>query len=343
MPKKQTTIRIFLCVAFFYCHALSISSFSNTTSKEEIISNKEQIALSLEKHTKEHQMLYFTEIFFLVLALLIVLINNFTQKKKQEKLIKETESLSEKINYLSSAKKKAEESNELKSTFLANMSHEIRTPLNAIVGFSSLITEENLENKEKETYTDIIQKSSQLLLNLINDLLDLSKLEAKKYNFDFKRCNLDLCCQQALKIIESSHKKEEVQLFFSTSEKKDQTLITDEYRLQQVLINLLNNALKFTSKGNISLKYKVNHKEEKIYFYITDTGKGIPKEKQKLVFNRFEKLNPQAQGSGLGLSICKLIVKQLGGRIWIDSNYEQGTRVIFTHATSIKQEVPLIL
>ena len=225
-------------------------------------------------------------------------------------------------------RERAEELDRLKSAFLANMSHEIRTPLNALSGFSTILTEESIDEETRKQCNDIIQQNSELLLKLINDVIDLSSLEIGKMTFKFKICDAVGLCRNVIDMVEKI-KQTHADVRFSTP-LDSLELLTDSARLQQVLINLLINATKFTSQGSITLQLE-QQTEDTALFSVTDTGTGIPKEKQKKIFNRFEKLNENAQGTGLGLSICQLIIEQLGGSIWIDPDYEEGSRFLFTH------------
>lgn len=228
------------------------------------------------------------------------------------------------------AKDRAEESNRLKSAFLANMSHEIRTPLNAIVGFSDVLASGGSSEEDQRNYFRIIQSNSDLLLRLINDILDLSRLEADKVTLTPEDCDVVQLCRQALSSVEMSRRESGNQFVFET--KIDSFVLqVDVQRLQQVLINLLTNAAKFTKNGTITLQFEVDREKKRVLFAVADTGCGIPKEKQKQVFERFEKLNEYAQGTGLGLSICKLTVDKWGGSIWIDPDYERGARFVVSH------------
>ncbi len=230
---------------------------------------------------------------------------------------------------LRAAKEKAEESDRLKSAFLANMSHEIRTPLNAIVGFSSVLIAEGTSEEEKKSYAEIIQTNSDLLLRLINDILDISRLETGKQTFNFAPCEVVTLCSSVISTTQYACKcSAEFRLDapFESFEME-----TDVQRLQQVLINLMSNAVKFTAHGSITLGLRIDKENDMAVFSVTDTGVGIPVEKQKLVFERFEKLDEYVQGTGLGLAICKITVNRLGGDIWVDENYTGGARFVFTH------------
>ena len=220
-----------------------------------------------------------------------------TKKLKDE--LQESESA------LRDAKDRAEESSRLKSAFLANMSHEIRTPLNAIVGFSDVLASGGSSEDEQQGYVDIIKTNSDLLLRLINDILDVSRLEADRVTFTFEECDVVPLCQRVLASVSQARKSENEFIFECDRESMD--MRTDTQRLQQVIINLLSNADKFTRNGKITLGLKVDEKQREVLFSVSDTGTGIPLEKQKLVFERFEKLNEYVQGTGLGLSICQMI------------------------------------
>lgn len=228
---------------------------------------------------------------------------------------------------LSEAVEKAEQANQLKSAFLANMSHEIRTPLNAIVGFSNMLphTEDPVEMRE---YADIIETNTDLLLQLINDILDLSKIEAG--TFDFYPSSIDV--NQTMEEIEQSMqlrlKNSDVTLAF-TERLPGWLFYIDKNRLIQLLANFVNNAIKFTQTGTICMGYRMTDTDT-IYFYVSDTGCGMSNEQCEHVFERFVKYNPFIQGTGLGLSICRTIVERLGGKIGVDSEEGKGSTFWFT-------------
>lgn len=226
------------------------------------------------------------------------------------------------------ARKQEENSIRAKSLFLSNMSHEIRTPLNALSGFSSILTEETIDNETRQQCSDIILQNSELLLKLINDVIDLSNLEVGKMAFNYEQCDAVAICRNVIDMVEKI-KQTNAEVRFSSILQSLQ-LTTDNARLQQLLINLLINATKFTPQGTITLELE-KQTEDTALFSVTDTGCGIPKDHQNKIFNRFEKLDENAQGTGLGLSICQLIIEQLGGKIWIDPDYNQGARFLFTH------------
>ncbi|WP_368123161.1 PAS domain-containing sensor histidine kinase [Bacteroides thetaiotaomicron] len=234
--------------------------------------------------------------------------------------LKETEQM------LIKAKEKAEEADRLKSAFLANMSHEIRTPLNAIIGFSSML-EEAEDQEEKHQYITIIEDNNKLLLQLISDILDLSKIEAETFDIIPERVNAKQLCNDLFQAIQMKTSPQvELRLKDNLPEL---TFTSDKNRLYQVLLNFVTNALKFTSEGNITIDYQIDGNEVK--FSVQDTGMGIEPEKQEAIFTRFVKLNSFIPGTGLGLSICQSIVTQLGGKIGVESEPGKGSCFWFTH------------
>lgn len=253
---------------------------------------------------------------------------DITEKLKVERMLQE-------------AKEKAEESNRLKSAFLANMSHEIRTPLNAIVGFSNLLTTTE-DQEKKQKFINIIENNNQLLLQLIGDILDLAKVEANTLEFIYKPTDLN----ELVRGIEETMRSKVQQgvVLNYTLGAADCCIESEPNRLSQVIINLLTNACKFTSKGSITFGYEVQ--DDEIYFFVRDTGLGISKEGQERIFQRFAKLNDFVQGTGLGLSICKSIVEKMNGRIGVESKGEgKGSTFWFTIPylpATIKKEVKVV-
>lgn len=242
---------------------------------------------------------------------------------------------------LIAAKEAAKESDRLKSAFLANMSHEIRTPLNAIVGFSNLLTTTE-DNEKKQKFINIIENNNQLLLQLIGDILDLAKVEANTLEFIYKPTDLN----ELVRGIEETMRSKVQQgvVLNYTLGAADCCIEAEPNRLSQIIINLLTNACKFTSKGNITFGYEVQ--ENEIYFFVRDTGCGISKEGQERIFQRFTKLNDFVQGTGLGLSISQSIVEKMKGRIGVESKGEgKGSTFWFTIPylpATIQKEVEVV-
>ncbi len=227
------------------------------------------------------------------------------------------------IEHLMYEVKKADEANRLKSAFLANMSHEIRTPLNAIVGFSNLLMESD-DPEEKQEFAHIISTNNELLLQLINDIIDMAKIESGSLDYVYTQTDINELMEEIESQMKLKNKSEEVTVLFD--HKLPQCVIyTDRNRLMQVMINFLTNALKFTFKGTVTFGYTLDETGKKIRFYVKDTGIGIPEDKKDKIFDRFVKLNSFAQGTGLGLPICAMIAEKFGGSIGVESKEGEGS------------------
>ncbi|MDD2952977.1 MAG: HAMP domain-containing sensor histidine kinase [Parabacteroides sp.] len=258
---------------------------------------------------------------------------NIHTKRLRNELLQEKDSLIASEKQLRVVTEEAEAANKKKSAFIANISHEVRTPLNAIVGFSELLASSEYDEADKIEFAGEVNHSSELLLNLVNDVLDLSRLESNKIKFSVKPSDLVACCQKVLDSIR--HRvKPGVRLTFAYSP-ESYTLHTDALRLQQLLTNLLSNAAKFTSEGEINLSFTVDESQGEVRFSVTDTGCGIPEDKYKKIFERFEKLDDFIQGTGLGLSVCQIISEQLNGSLSLDISYKGGARFVFIHPTNL--------
>lgn len=268
-------------------------------------------------------------IIFLITALMVTLHYLILSKKLEKNLI-------ERGKELEIARDKAEKANAMKSAFIANMSHEIRTPLNAIVGFSQLLTEPDipLTSEEKVEYGGYIKMNSDTLLNLVNDILQISKMDAKSMVFNIVDTDMVEICKTAA---ESARTSLNPGVSIETKLPAHPVPVqTDILRLQQVFNNLLSNAKKFTEHGTITVAIEFSPTPDEIRISVTDTGCGIPADKADYVFQRFKQIDSFKQGTGLGLSITRSIIENLGGRIWLDTEYKNGARFVFSHPTKQK-------
>ena len=235
------------------------------------------------------------------------------------------------------AKVKAEEANTLKSSFLANISHEIRTPLNAIVGFSSLlVSAERGISEEKQEYINIIENNNTLLLQLISDVLDLSKIEAGTMEFDYAPVDVHGLFIELEDTFRLRNKKSGIRICYR-HRTTECVVKADRNRLVQVMMNLMNNAVKFTGEGSIEFGFDVRE-DGFLHFYVTDTGCGIPEERLEEIFGNFVKLNSFVQGTGLGLTICRAIVERMGGKIGAVSRLGHGSTFWFTLPYTANEE-----
>ncbi len=246
---------------------------------------------------------------------MVLTVHDITQLKQAEK-------------QLTLAKEKAENADLSKSAFLANMSHEIRTPLNAITGFAEILASANTE-EEKAQYQEIIKMNADLLLQLVNDILDMSKIEAGTLEFVYTKVDINLLLSDLRQLFQMrvNDAGGNIQIIAEPGLPAC-TIETDRNRIAQVLSNFTTNAIKFTQKGTISIGYEARDTE--LYFYVTDTGAGIPADKLPEVFGRFVKLNKDKKGTGLGLSISKTIVNKLEGQIGAESVEGKGSTFWFT-------------
>lgn len=232
---------------------------------------------------------------------------------------------------LSIATAEAMEADRKKTEFMQNMSHEIRTPLNAIVGFTQVLVGDDtpLSTEERLNMTKIVSSNTEVLNNLVNEILDLTSIETDKYVFKKDNVSINSICHRALSA--ASHlKPKDVSLLFEEQLPNSFCLATDADRVSQVLYNLLTNALKNTTQGSVVLDCTADGNSKKLTLSVTDTGIGVPKDKQKYIFERFSKLDEFKQGVGLGLDICRIIAQKLGGTIDIDPKYTAGARFVFT-------------
>ena len=294
---------------------------------ESVRKNMDKVILTGESSTARHDLMldgvlhhYENRIFPLDNKYLLCMCRDISQQWEAE------QTNAQQQKELKAARVKAEESDRLKSAFLANMSHEIRTPLNAIIGFSSML-EEAEDQEEKHQYITIIEDNNKLLLQLISDILDLSKIEAGTFDIIPEKVNAKQLCSDLFQAMQMKATPQ-VELRLK-DDLPELTFTSDKNRLYQVLLNFVTNAFKFTSEGSITIDYKIDGNEVK--FSVQDTGMGVELEKQEAIFSRFVKLNSFIPGTGLGLPICQSIVTQLGGKIGVESEPGKGSCFWFTH------------
>jgi signal transduction histidine kinase/CheY-like chemotaxis protein/HPt (histidine-containing phosphotransfer) domain-containing protein len=270
-----------------------------------------------------------------------VIVNSSTHSKKDPNLVFGiVQDISEQKKneiLLKKAKERAEEADFLKSVFLANMSHEIRTPLNAILGFSQLLTNKDIPDIQRNEYSQYITSSANNLLNLVRDIIDVSKIEAGIMVIEKKECEVNKVLEELKFTFEKekmNNSKDHIEIKLNKALSNDNfSIVTDPFRFHQIMVNLIGNALKFIETGFIEFGYRVLN-PDCLQFYVKDTGIGIPEDKIELIFSRFGQIidnklkNPG--GTGLGLSITKHLVERLGGTIWVDSRPGEGTTFYFT-------------
>lgn len=298
------------------------------------LQDKELQISNMQVAVKQRQLRIASGVCLVLLVLLYILYILFRRTRRlKDALLREKDSLIASEQALRVAKEKAEAANQAKTDFIANISHEVRTPLNAIVGFADLLSDpSSCSDEERTEFAAIINTNTELLLNLVNDVLDLSQIESGTLPFSFQPSDLVTCCQNALESIR--HRVQPgVALRFSPAFSSF-TLQTDPLRLQQLLVNLLVNAAKFTSEGEINLSFETDEERQEVRISVADTGCGIPLAQQKKIFERFEKLDDYTQGIGLGLSICRMIADRLGATIAVDPLYRNGARFVLTHPYS---------
>lgn len=292
---------------------------------------------SLIKENKEIFILTLTILILLTIIIIVMMINIHLRKLREQKEKAHMHEITAANVKLEKAIEVAEESSRLKSAFLANMSHEIRTPMNAILGFTELLSGNNVAETKRKKFISIIQKNTNGLLRLISDILDISKIETNQLKIVLDRCNISKLFDSVKDDYETlKEHKENHKLNFIINTPVDDSILeitTDSVRLQQVFTNLIENSIKFTQNGEIEIGYTVKGKF--IEFFVRDTGIGIPEEKQAIIFDRFRQAELDANtrqygGTGLGLAISKSLIEMLGGQIWMKSKPQEGTIFYFT-------------
>ncbi|TRX16087.1 ATP-binding protein [Flavobacterium franklandianum] len=245
------------------------------------------------------------------------------------------------------SKEKAEESDKLKSSFLANLSHEIRTPMNAIVGFSDLLNEPNLSDKSKQEYLKIIKNCGINLVSIIEDLIEMSKIDSKQISPNYKGIDLDACVKELYETIRVTIPNDkELDLYFVENKTCiSNNILTDEVKLKQIIVNLISNAIKYTVKGKVTFGYQINEEDKNIEFIVKDTGLGIDEGNLKVIFDRFRRIEDEfsvaLSGLGLGLAISKAYIEMLGGTISVHSKIKVGSEFKFTIPLIYDESIPI--
>lgn len=313
---------------FFARQVEQLRTLQNINDQEE---QQKELNISAIKVKQNKKKLFLSLTVMALLSIAVYTLAVYLRRSRRLKNALENEKslLIQSQQDLLQAKLKVDRASRMKSTFIANISHEIRTPLNAIVGFSSLVVDPHCDEEERKEYASVINNNSDLLLNIVNDVLDLSRMETESLAFSLKPTEIGRRVKEALASVQN-RVDESVKLTYSFPRKSFE-LTTDPLRIQQLLLNLLTNAIKFTKEGEINLAIDVDDSKQEVRFIVTDTGCGIPADKHEKIFERFEKLDNYVQGAGLGLPICRMIAEYLGGSLIIDPTYTTGARFIFTH------------
>lgn len=329
MQEGQYEVACSLYRDIYYDHAIPDYSRLNSTYIDDLQKTYSIDELELENKIQRNNLLNFVWLAGVITILVIIALIIYL-KYQNKRIIRSQKELEE-------AKAFAEESIRNKSLLLSNMSHEIRTPLNALSGFSEVLAMEGLDEETRQQSNEVIHLNSELLIKLIDDIVSISCVDITNISFKIQPCEVISLGRSVVKTV-TAIKRTEAKISFEST-LSELVIETDMARLQQMLINLLVNATKFTKEGNIILNIEKTD-DDQIQFAVTDTGCGIPLEYQAQIFGRFEKLHENVQGSGIGLSICQLIITHLGGKIWVDSTYTQGARFVFVHPLK-QQEVKL--
>lgn len=332
----------------------SIDEIARLSSKFELKKKQSEIELlqknneisELELKRQKSLRNFFLVLFVLLLLLVLVSFNRYYIKKRANRILSEKNKIiryqrdnlenivNERTKELSIAKEQAEESNRLKTSFLQNMSHEVRTPMNAIIGYSDLLDDEQLDIKDKRIFIENIKMHGNHLMLLINDIIDFSKIQTEQFELKISEFDVNDLCFNLYNFYNDEIRKnsKDIELVFNVS-KQSQVIKTDYLRLQMILNNLLSNAFKYSEKGVVKFGYSIE-KSNEIEFFVKDDGVGIPKDKLETIFNVFTKLEDDKtklyRGVGLGLSISKLLTEKMGGGIRVESELGKGSTFYFS-------------
>jgi signal transduction histidine kinase len=335
-------------------HINSKEKIAELESLYKLESNEREQAELISENKRQKTQIWAISGFLtiLILAILVILTAYYQKRKAERKLAEHKRNLenlvdmrTKELKHQISERKIAEESDKLKSAFLANMSHELRTPMNAIIAFSNFLREPNLNDDRKFEYLDHITTAGDSLLRLIDDIIDIAKIESKQLKIFIQPTNINRLLNELYKVhveLKGKNKIKQVKFNLKTDFKYNYIINTDSQRLKQVLSNLIENAFKYTDNGKIDLGFECEDKN--VTFFVSDTGIGIPKDKHRQIFDRFYQLNHlndrKTSGTGLGLAICKNLVNLLGGEIWLESTPKIGsTFYIRIPVDSVKKQL----
>jgi len=311
---------------------MASSEFATLLEVEKLNAEKKELMLQAqEKEIRNKTTLIISLIVLLGILFMFLYRENFLKRKlkvSESELKIRNEELTISREELHKAKDIAEASSRMKTTFIESMTHEIRTPLNSIVGFSQILNDHYSNSPETQEFVKIIENNSNDLLRLVTDVLALSELDQYDKLPTNITTDVNAICELAYEVAKNKSQKG-VEVFFKP-ERESLFILSNQERISQVLNNLMHNAAKFTSHGSICIAYSISEAEKKIEISVTDTGMGIPADKQNCVFERFYKVNSFTQGTGLGLSISRSIAEKLGGSLQIDSSYTDGCRIVLT-------------
>lgn len=323
-----TVLFLFLMVVFILLFYTRNLKKDKRTLQEEV--SKRSRDMDLQKEELQTQIEFST-------------IQNHKIERQNQELRKHRQNLEELVKKrtkdLEEAKRRAEESDRLKSAFLANMSHEIRTPMNAIIGFSNILYEDNLTGEEQRELLTHINDNTHHLLKLIENIIDISKIEANEMEFKYKPVNLNYIFDEIYNDYKEFNDFKNQTLVLDINKQYDDRNVyiqTDPWRLKQIVCNLIDNSIKFTNTGKIEFGYRILEVKPKrtLEFYVKDTGIGISKDQQKHIYEVFRKIEDNhadySEGTGIGLSICKKLVEGLEGNLWVESTPGKGSIFYFT-------------
>lgn len=276
------------------------------------------------------QFIYACVLIFVLLCTLVIGVKFYLHKLKVNRILqKQTDELKQ-------ANERVQQAQIIKTAFIQNMNHEIRTPLNSIVGFSECLSQIQMSPEEIKEISGTIKKNSDNLLKIISDILYIANLDSESETLQCEDISVDACCRTIIHEM-SEHTQPGVKLFY-TPGNTNLIFSSNEYVIHQIISNLLHNALKFTTNGEVELKYEVDEKEEKLYFYVRDTGPGVSSELKEKIFERFYKVDSFIPGAGLGLALCRILAERIGARIYLDDNYHPGCLFVVEHP--LRQSAP---